>query len=527
MKLRFLLVLIISSTSFAFAQHINHLFSISDIRFTTDYEKAVAEKIIIQKDSSFVLEALLAGSKDQTEASVKVIMERIDKTVQELKNETDNQKLNAKKIKIVYTKVHSSYLKKFELKSNFAEIFSTGTYNCVTATALYAHILQKLAIPYTIKELPTHVYLIAYPDTEKLMIETTNPTSGYFQFSDDFIKAYLTSLEKNKLISKEERSITSANELFNKYYFANGDITLKKLAGIHYSNLGLYVLDDKNYTTALENFKKSYLYYSSPRITYVITQTLRNLCSNANYLSENDISHYISLLRLEPNPENNIAEEELAGEFERITKEQLISKSNVVLYDETFKKIAAVLDSGSLKNKITISYRSHLGYFYYDQGKYSTAESHLKEAYKLGPDNIYINGMLRDCIRQKVITLNNSQKILDLITKSLKEYPSLKSNNFFTKTTSLCYLDLAYQNFYINDIIRGESYLAKFETESPSISTEEDAEIDDQFIEKAYSNAAVAYFKKGNKAKAKSVIVRGLKYSPSNVRLKMLLSDLQ
>ena len=526
MKLHFLLLFITISTS-SFAQNTGSLFTINDIHFASDYEKAVTEKIITQKDSSFVLEAFLAASKDQNETSIKAIIERLNKTMLELKNETENQKLNAKKIKIIYTKIHSTFLKKFELKSNFGEIFSTGTYNCVTATALFAHFLQKLDIPYTIKELPTHVYLIAYPATEKLMIETTNPAAAYFRFNDDFIKSYLNSLEKSKLISKEERSTTPANELFNKYYFANGDITLKKLAGIHYSNLGLYVYDDKNYTTALENFKKSYLYYPSPRITYIITQTLRNLCTNANYLSENDITYYTSLLRLEPNPENNIAEDELAGEFEKITQEQLISKSNAVLYEETFKKIIAVLDSGSLENKITISYYTHMGHFYYNLGKYSTAETQLKEAYKLQPENSYINGLLSDCIHQKIIALNNSQKILDLISKSLKEYPSLKNNSMFSKMSSMCYLDLAYQSFYTNDISKGERYLIKFETESPSISTEEGAEINDQFIEKAYSNAAVAYFKKGNKAKAKGVIVRGLKYSPSNVRLKMLLNDLK
>ncbi len=83
-----------------------------------------------------------------------------------------------KKIKFIYKTTHNQYFKKYELQTGFAEIFRNGNFNCVTASALYGIILNKCNITFEVRETPVHVYLIAYPDKEKIKIESTDPAAG-------------------------------------------------------------------------------------------------------------------------------------------------------------------------------------------------------------------------------------------------------------------------------------------------------------------------------------------------------------
>ncbi len=111
-------------------------------------------------------------------------------------------KSEVKKVKYVYDYVHKQFLKVYKLQNSFADIFSKGEYNCVSASALYAIIFTKLDIPFNIIEAPHHVYLVAYPQTFKILIETTSPEKGYYQFNDNFINQYVKILYNSKLISK-------------------------------------------------------------------------------------------------------------------------------------------------------------------------------------------------------------------------------------------------------------------------------------------------------------------------------------
>ena len=83
------------------------------------------------------------------------------------------EKKEKKRIKFIYDAFHDTFLKKYNSSVFFSEIFKNGNYNCVTATALYCYVFEKLDIPYKVKDLPTHVYLIAYPDLYNIKLETT------------------------------------------------------------------------------------------------------------------------------------------------------------------------------------------------------------------------------------------------------------------------------------------------------------------------------------------------------------------
>ena len=56
-----------------------------------------------------------------------------------------------KKLKLLFHQVHAHFLKRYEEKATFDEIFKTGTFQCLNASLLYAYILESLQVPYEIK----------------------------------------------------------------------------------------------------------------------------------------------------------------------------------------------------------------------------------------------------------------------------------------------------------------------------------------------------------------------------------------
>lgn len=159
------------------------------------------------------------------------ISKRVEIYADDLKNKV-NQLPVAKKLKTVYKAVHSSFLTKYNEDIYFNDIFSSGEYNCVTASALYAFILTKLDIPYVIKETPNHVYLIADPNSTGFLIETTLPGEKIVQMDEKFKNNYVEYLHNNKIISNEDFQNKSTDQLFYEFYSKDKTISLKELAGI-------------------------------------------------------------------------------------------------------------------------------------------------------------------------------------------------------------------------------------------------------------------------------------------------------
>ncbi len=319
------------------AQSSDSLVRYHELTFTSDFEKQVFDQLRKQPDYNDALALLLAsypGVNQQMHSSVE---SQVRHTLDELKDKGLG-KSNAKTIKTVYGTVHDQFLRKYELENNFGEIFSNGNYNCVSASALYGVILSELNIPFSVKETPNHIYLVAYPQTDKILIESTDPATGYFQLSNEFVNNYLERLMKAKLISKAEYESGQKTELFNKHFFSKeDDIKLKQLAGLQYYNLGLYAISKEKHREAMQHFSKAYLLYPSDRISYMLEYTTTYLASQSKYTQPEDAQYLVRLSRFNTKDTELVERKILKGEFGRITEAQLINKNDLTLYENTFQ----------------------------------------------------------------------------------------------------------------------------------------------------------------------------------------------
>lgn len=501
----------------------NQLIKFKELNFSNDYEKEAFSKFNESKTEDIEFN-LLYSSYDHTKTGDRIAaLQAIDKAVSYLSKETLG-KSDVKKIKVVYDYVHKQFLKVYKLKNCFMDLFESGEYNCVSATALYAIVFSKLNIPYQIRETPEHVYLIAYPNTSKILIETTSPTKGYFQFNNSFVSSFVQNLYESKIISKEEYEKTPPNELFNKHYFTSESVTLLELSGLQYSNYALFALDDNNYLQANEECKKAYYLFRGEKHKYLMKSIIANILDKSGYATFESVVNLSILCRYNNLNPKEIDNDVILNEFTKVLQAQLIDKSDYLLIDKSYKLISDELTDSLLKNEIGFRYNfelARLGYLN-SKGKDYQLEK-LANAYKFNSLNANLRSLIVAHYTQFVQKYDDCKGASEFSEKFVLQFDFMKEHELFLSVKASCYLENAYESYYFNDLKSGDQYLKLYEELN---SNNQNLIPNESFVERAYSQAAVAYYKKGNYAKSKQLLKSGLKYAPNNFGLLQRLKQI-
>ncbi|MBK7855126.1 MAG: hypothetical protein IPJ79_09655 [Bacteroidetes bacterium] len=477
----------------------------NDLVFKNRFE-ATAFSHFINKDETQYSFALMFATveTDLIEEDISKYKNVINAKSKELKEEIKS-KAESKTIKIIFNNVHNQFLDLYEAENRFSQIFTLGKYNCVSATALYAYIFENLNIPFQIKELPTHVYLVAYPNSSKILVETTAPQNGYFQFSEEFAQRYVKTLYKQKLISRNEYETKTTSELFNENFFSKENLSLKEMTGIQYYNLCLYYFKDNKYDEALNNARKAFYLYPCERTRFMLKNTLLVAPVHDKITEEEKVKNLLTLCRY-----NNLYNDEdinssfLSESYNSIIAYHLTEKSDL----EKASAIHALLLETA---KDTVMLNKFNFWYHYELARLSLLKTikagnpleNLKISYEINPDHADLKNLILGAIFQSVGEMNDSKAIQNYITSLNNDFPFLSKHEDFITIKAAVYLDIALRSFTSNNLPNGNTNLELFEnlyqTGKPSGKLS-------QAIEAAYSGAAGIYFKKGNYSKAKEYI---------------------
>jgi len=491
------------------------LVSFKEIHFNSGYEKNALKEYFENKNFQS-LSLFLSANPVMTDDKAKAIANQINSIVGAIQSSGMEKKKPDKKIKTVYEKVHNPLLKKYELENRFHEIFASGNYNCVTATALYAIVFEDLNIPYEIKEEPTHVYLLGYPNKENILVETTSPLFGYINFNDEFKTQYVSNLKKQKIIGAEEADSKTNDELFNKYYFKNEKITLKELVGIHYMNDALFQKDHGKWKEGFYQLQKAYLFYPSQRCRYLLMVFGSEIVSREK-LTPKEKSQFVGELSRFNN--EGITSEMIKGEFINLTHDLLFRDNNKSLYQECYQILIAAISDKELKDEITYIFNYENGRAYYNLGNYQKAKPYFERALVLQPNNLDLGGIFISVIGQSLRSIEDEQ-LLDSLNRYKQKYPSLSQFNNFNSlvaNATIVQYGAAYEKGKPDAATPYKQSVEALVKDNPNLT------IDHNIVGKAYSSACTYYFRKGQKAKAKEVLMEGLKLSPDNYQLRMRL----
>lgn len=505
--------LLIFSCLSCFGQKPDSVVRTRELRFHSEFEKYAILNAL--KTSSPDYSALFLANSPTPNDDQANFQTKFKTTLQEIKQSDGWAKKNERKVKLIYQIVHNRFLIKYSGEVSFYHLVKTGTYNCVTASALFAFFFDALSIPYTIKEKPTHIYLVAFPGTENILVETTTPISGFLAFDPAFKSSFVENLQKQKIIGGSDLNGKTKDELFDAYFFADENIGLRQLVGIHYSNESIFLANSKDLKKSYDQIKKAYLFYPNDRSEYLLMASL------ASYIQETGdaplekaelIGQASRLTRV------GITKEMIQGDFMNLTQEVLQKKNDKALYQRCYQQITEAITSPEMRDEVSYIFNYENGRVFYNQGNYQRAKQYFGRALTLQPNNVDLGGVFVSSLGLSLRNVHDPTEALDTLLYYKKRYESLSENVNFLSMVALAHGMLFGQLYDKGDLKGAEDQQKKFET--LYFGDVILSQLDNDVIAHSYASGASYFFKKGMKTKAKAMIEQGLKIVPNSYELK-------
>jgi hypothetical protein len=212
-------------------------------------------------------------------------LQQVDKKKHAFKHEKDL-------VRYIFYKAHQKFLKNFQTESSFGELLTTGKYNCLTGTALYALLFEHFDIDYSIIETNHHIFIIVKADGEEILIETTDPVEGFVD-NPEKIQTRLDEY-RNNVVPNTTRGGVRYEFSFNLWEA----VTLEELTGLLYFNNAVKAYNQQDFIEATLTLIKAAQYKPSPRIeefSLLLMVTIRE--SELADDDKKDLLHKLSIVQ--------------------------------------------------------------------------------------------------------------------------------------------------------------------------------------------------------------------------------------
>jgi len=501
-------------------QESSSLLSFDELTYSSAYEETVLTNFILGKEVDY-FSLFLCKDKFMTPELEKQFRDTFKEKIKAYKeNKFENLK-ETKKVSRLYEQVHEDFLELYFADVPFSFIFKNGEYHCVTSTMLFAMIFDEMGIPYQIKEIPSHVYLVAYPNSSYITVETTNPTVGTITYEQGFKNNFAEYLRNAKMISKEEAAGKSQDQLFEEYFNKTETISMATLASLQYRNDALSSMKELDFNTASINMEKAWMLnkdtanYYLLYLSWVMNYTQQNKMDTACAYQLGKLSRFLG---------KGLTSDQIVGEFMEITNKQLLSEGDTGLYDLSYNTLMEDVKDSALRAELSFVYYAERGALLSIKMENMRGLSYLIRALQLKPNNVKAMEMLYKTL-QNVLTGMEPEEAIKIMDDLWEELPSLNENITFNQLRLGTYLWMMDDAYYHHEIKTGEACMRTFETLYP----ERDPRyaIMDSMVERAYSTASLYYFRLGKTGRSKQIVEKGLLYVPYSNDLKSKLNALK
>jgi hypothetical protein len=424
-----------------------------------------------------------------------------------------------KKIDFIYQFIHKKYFDKYEHLAMLPEAFTTGKFNCLSASIIYAWIFHKMNIPFEAKFTDNHVFLIAYPESSSIVVEATNPMMSISSVKDSYKIEYVNWLRNMKIISSEELKNNTVADLFNTYYYGHRTGGFKELIAGNYLNLAAIVLlENMDYEKLLGCYLISNYFHQDYKSVYVVLVLAYDFFSNVNNL-QLPLAAHMSVVLSRINLPNN-SENFLVTCLYEITEQQLFTLGDTVLYEKSWKTIISMNTDSTLDAKLNKLYFNALGIYYMNQNEAEKSLHFLEQSFYIDPEDKFVVEMLGNALKKLAAsygTIRTDSEIMSKLDTYMEMSQAMRQDFMLRYFRISYYSQKAYDAYTIGHIEEGDKNLFQLEKIIETEGTDFLSEYD--FV-KVYVSASFWFYKKYDNKKAKEYIDRGLNYFPENSELK-------
>ncbi len=407
---------------------------------------------------------------------------------------------------MVYSTVHSQFLKKYNENEYFPLIFKEGTYNCVTASLLFSLVFDQLKIPYKVMASKSHIYLIANPGNNSIVIETTNPAFENSIFNGDFKEQYVSNLRKSKLISEEDYKSKSVEEIFATKFNELHEVKMSNLPGFQYYNKALTKAVDQDIDKSYELAQKACYFYPDQQVRTLLYTTLAYKLNKCEFNKIEDVDLLAQYAKLDPSNVNQISKI-----FDVMLAKNLQYTDRSKNVESYYQRLKTEISNKDILEEIGFNY--YMTRAYSKRYDLTGAAGFARQALKFKPNH-------KDAISLFEVGLENdlngtevNASYLDSLNSYDKELNNEDLSLIISEHKNLIYLKLAKKAFSSKNIVEGEKYMDLFESNFKLPIKKPEMRYT---IENAYYEYARYFARKKNKAMAEKIIVKGLKYVPNS-----------
>lgn len=476
--------------------------------FANDGEKKLFREISTTGKTDY-FQLLLQSDQFMTNRAP---VERIESFIQSKEWIRNKKEINVKDLKRIYKEVHEAFLVKYVDNPAFGQIFQNGNYNCATASALYAFLLDKFAISYAIRETPTHVYIVAAPETNNVMFETTTPGAQIMTFNDKVKTQFVDYLYENKMISKDEYSGGDKSELFNKYFYSDKPIGIKELCGLLYYNKGIEAMQAEKYLDAYRHLEKSYFLYPEEKLKYFLTLSLTMVVYKEDQLTDDEkLPYYFRYIQLD---NKKLGQQMIAEYVTKARKKLLFQNPDLPKYHTMYRSVLNQITDTGLVYAMRHDHYKNCAHYFEIKNQSDSLNIYLDSLYRLNTNDILVQEMIIRNTMETLQNLGNEKQILDTLNSFFNRYPFIKANARLQEF-QIFYMTKVVNDYYdVEDAKAGKKYLDSLKAlldGQPAL-----AKKSEKYLEMAIGEVCGYYVRKQDYKSARDLLVFMKKLLPDN-----------
>jgi hypothetical protein len=501
-----ILLFLIYWPAFIFPQkNADSLVLYADLKFHSEFEKNEFSKYYTQRQDTFMF--FMAIDENITEIEAIDYYQSFNSLFEIIKKNKLGHKKNKKDIERIFALIHNKLFEKYSVTDYFPQIFTKGTYNCLSASILYSLIYSRLEIPYKIYQTPNHVYLVMCLGEESMILETTNPDTKTNVYSSDYKKEYVQKLKSIKIVSANEMIDRSVDEIFYEKHFKGEEAQFDNLFGFEYTNKALAKLNEDDVKTAYELFQKAYFFFPDPQLKKVLFSTLLKNIKKSDFNKIEDIDYLAHLLRF-----NDVGTDKVSNLFNEILKDHIQFTDKAEFCDSLLNRLLCQIGEKKTKDELSFNYYLFMSKSFRNSDKMTF---YIEKAIELKQNHIEANNLFIEQIERrldKIIGFNIANDSIDYMDKYYN-YPFVKP--ILAEYRLIAFLNQAYNFFSYNKLDEGLYFLKQFEnTCSYPVAPERKKLV--RAIETTYRSLVIYYVIRHQKQKAQKIADVGLKYIPGS-----------
>lgn len=498
-----------SSIALTFTQ--DSLVYFSDLKFHSDFERSAINHFVSDRTDTFNL--FLAIDENLSAETSEIYYNTYLRIFEELDRKKADSKNVVKKIKLLKTILHKNFLKEYVINEYFPVTLRLGTFNCVSASIIYALVLEKLSIPYKLMTTSNHVYLIANPGENSIPIETGNPNVRGTIFLEEFKQQFSRYLNSSDLINKAEYRNKSIEEIIIEQFSDVNEVKFDNLPGFQYYNKALSKIQEKEIHKTYELCQKAYFFSPDPQAEILLYNTLFSVIEKSDYSNISDVDYLAQILRFD-----NVDANQLIITFNNIINHYLQYTDKEDHCEALFQRFISQINNLYVINEVSFNYYLQMCYLYQEEDQ---LEFFVENALKIKGNNQEALKMLAQHIHRKLGPLNNPLDLLNSVRQYQIKYNYSGIQTLLHEYEMIAYLMIAEDAFSRGEKEKGEKYLVLFEENCRFPVNNFQL---GNTIELTYFSIAINYFYKNNNVEdARLYANRGLRYLPTSKLLKSII----